>query len=134
MDGSGVILRDGAVVDNSATRPVEDDSDLLATSLDSDPNAENYRDVKQNERGIRVIIDRRRDDLLTVFGKATLTDRYLMPGEEFQDLFARVAMHYADDSEHAQRLYDYMSRHWFMPSTPVLSVGSTWWRHRKLLG
>jgi len=125
MDGSGVILRDGAVVDNSATRPVEDDSDLLATSLDSDPNAEDYRDVKQNERGIRVIIDRRRDDLLTVFGKATLTDRYLMPGEEFQDLFARVAMHYADDSEHAQRLYDYMSRHWFMPSTPVLSNGGT---------
>jgi ribonucleoside-diphosphate reductase alpha chain len=125
MDGSVVILRDGAVVDNSATRPVEDDSDLLATSLDSDPNAEDYRDVKQNERGIRVIIDRRRDDLLTVFGKATLTDRYLMPGEEFQDLFARVAMHYADDSEHAQRLYNYMSRHWFMPSTPVLSNGGT---------
>jgi ribonucleoside-diphosphate reductase alpha chain len=125
MDGSGVILRDGPVVDNSATRPVEDDSDLLATSLDSDPNAQDYRDVKQNERGIRVTIDRRRDDLLTVFGKATLTDRYLMPGEEFQDLFARVAMHYADDSEHAQRLYDYMSRHWFMPSTPVLSNGGT---------
>jgi ribonucleoside-diphosphate reductase alpha chain len=125
MDGSGVILRDGPVVDNSATRPVEDDSDLLATSLDSDPNAQDYRDVKQNERGIRVTIDRRRDDLLTVFGKATLTDRYLMPGEEFQDLFARVAMHYADNSEHAQRLYDYMSRHWFMPSTPVLSNGGT---------
>jgi ribonucleoside-diphosphate reductase alpha chain len=112
-------------VDNSATRPVEDGSDLLATSFDSDSNAQDYRDVKQNERGIRVIIDRRRDDLLTVFGKATLTDRYLMPGEEFQDLFARVAMHYADDSEHAQRLYDYMSQHWFMPSTPVLSNGGT---------
>ena len=125
MDGSGVVLRDGAVVDNSATRPVEDDSDLLATSLDSDPDAQDYRDVKQNERGIRVIIDRRRDDLLTDFGKTTLTDRYLMPGEEFQDLFARVAMHYADDSEHAQRLYDYMSRHWFMPSTPILSNGGT---------
>jgi ribonucleoside-diphosphate reductase alpha chain len=125
MDGSGVILRDGAVVDNSATRLVEDGSDLLATSLDSNSNAQDYRDVKQNERGIRVIIDRRRDDLLTVFGKATLTDRYLMPGEEFQDLFARVAMHYADDSEHAQRLYDYMSQHWFMPSTPVLSNGGT---------
>jgi ribonucleoside-diphosphate reductase alpha chain len=125
MDGSGVILRDGAVVDNSATKLVKDDSDLLATSLDSNSDAQDYRDVKQNERGIRVIIDRRRDDLLTVFGKATLTDRYLMPGEEFQDLFARVAMHYADDSEHAQRLYDYMSQHWFMPSTPVLSNGGT---------
>ena len=125
MDGSGVILRDGAAVDNSATRLVKDGSDLLATSLDSNSDAQDYRDVKQNERGIRVIIDRRRDDLLTVFGKATLTDRYLMPGEEFQDLFARVAIHYADDSEHAQRLYDHMSRHWFMPSTPVLSNGGT---------
>ena len=125
MDGSGVILRDGAVVDNSATKLVKDGSDLLATSLDSNSDAQDYRDVKQNERGTRVVIDRRRDDLLTVFGKATLTDRYLMPGEEFQDLFARVAMHYADDSEHAQRLYDYMSQHWFMPSTPVLSNGGT---------
>jgi ribonucleoside-diphosphate reductase alpha chain len=125
MDGSGVILRDGEVVDNSVTRLVEENSDLLATSLDANPNAPDYRDLKQNERGIRVAIDRRRDDLLTVFGKATLADRYLMPNEDFQDLFARVAMHYGDDSGHAQRLYDYMSQHWFMPSTPVLSNGGT---------
>jgi ribonucleoside-diphosphate reductase alpha chain len=125
MDGTGVILRDGEVVDNSVTRLVEENSDLLATSLDANPNAPDYRDLKQNERGIRVAIDRRRDDLLTVFGKATLADRYLMPNEDFQDLFARVAMHYGDDSGHAQRLYDYMSQHWFMPSTPVLSNGGT---------
>src|SRR3546814_13357561 len=48
-----------------------------------------------------------------------------MPGESFQDLFARVAAHYADDSDHAQRLYDYISRLWFMPATPVLSNGGT---------
>lgn len=82
-------------------------------------------DIAQNERGITVRIDRRRDDNLTVFGKATLRDRYLLPGEDFQDLFARVAMHFADDSAHAQRLYDYISRLWFMPSTPVLSNGGT---------
>ncbi len=35
--------------------------------------------------------------LLTPFGKATLTDRYLMPGESFQDMFARVSCAYADD-------------------------------------
>ncbi len=34
-------------------------------------------------------LERTRDDLLTDFGKATLTDRYLMPGESFQDMFAR---------------------------------------------
>jgi len=70
-------------------------------------------------------LDRARDALLTPFGKATLTDRYLMPGESFQDMFARVSCAYADDVHHAQRLYDYMSRLWFMPATPILSNGGT---------
>src|SRR2546423_533070 len=68
-------------------------------------------------------LDRARDDLLTVFGKATLSDRYLLPGESFQDMFARVSCAFADDVAHAQRLYDAMSRLWFMPATPVLSNG-----------
>ncbi len=72
-----------------------------------------------------VRIDRSRDVLLTDFGKATLTDRYLMPGEDFQDLFARVASQYGDNRAHAQRIYDYMSKLWFMPATPVLSNGGT---------
>ena len=70
-------------------------------------------------------LDRRRDALLTDFGKATLEDRYLMPGESFQDLFVRVACAFADDLAHAQRLYDAMSRLWFMPATPILSNGGT---------
>jgi len=82
-------------------------------------------EVYQNERGIRVTLDRGRDALLTRFGKETLKDRYLMPGESWQDLFARVAGHFADDSAHAQRLYDYISKLWFMPATPVLSNGGT---------
>lgn len=82
-------------------------------------------DVAQVERGNRVQIDRSRDDKLTEFGKATLTDRYLLPEEGFQDLFARVAMYYGDDSAHAQRIYDYISKLWFMPSTPILSNGGT---------
>ena len=68
-------------------------------------------------------IDRTRDDLLTEFGKTTMEDRYLLPGESFQDMFARVARTYADDADHAQRIYDYISRLWFMPATPVLSNG-----------
>ncbi len=48
-----------------------------------------------------------------------------MPGEEFQDLFARVASYYGDDAAHAQRIYDYISKLWFMPATPVLSNGGT---------
>ena len=72
-----------------------------------------------------VQVDRSRDALLTDFGRATLDDRYLMPGEGYQDLFARVASFYGDDADHAQRLYDYISRLWFMPATPVLSNGGT---------
>ncbi|HWW63655.1 MAG TPA: ribonucleoside-diphosphate reductase subunit alpha, partial [Sphingomonadaceae bacterium] len=72
-----------------------------------------------------IVADPQRDALLTEFGKETLTDRYLLPGESFQDLFARVADCYADDEEHAQRLYDYISKLWFMPATPVLSNGGT---------
>ncbi|MEK6637208.1 MAG: ribonucleoside-diphosphate reductase subunit alpha, partial [Pseudomonadota bacterium] len=70
-------------------------------------------------------IDRSRDALLTEFGKDTLKDRYLLPGENYQDLFVRVASAYADDQEHAQRIYDYISKLWFMPATPILSNGGT---------
>jgi ribonucleoside-diphosphate reductase alpha chain len=66
---------------------------------------------------------RARDDLLTDFGKKTLVDRYLLPEETYQDMFSRVSEAYADDTAHAQRLYDYMSKLWFMPATPVLSNG-----------
>jgi len=70
-----------------------------------------------------VVTDPSRDAVLTDFGKTTLDDRYLLPGESYQDMFARVATSYADDSDHAQRIYDYISRLWFMPATPVLSNG-----------
>ena len=73
----------------------------------------------------QVRVDKSRDALLTDFGRATLDDRYLLPGETYQDLFARVASYYGDSTAHAQRLYDYISKMWFMPSTPVLSNGGT---------
>jgi ribonucleoside-diphosphate reductase alpha chain len=78
-----------------------------------------------SERRFAVTTDSSRDALLTDFGKETLQDRYLLPGESYQDLFARVAAAYADDQPHAQRIYDYISRLWFMPATPVLSNGGT---------
>ena len=79
----------------------------------------------QNEKGITIKIDRSKDSNLTNFGKATLSDRYLNEGESYQDLFARVASTYADDNLHAQRIYNYISNLWFMPSTPVLSNAGT---------
>ncbi|MBA4088605.1 MAG: ribonucleotide-diphosphate reductase subunit alpha [Novosphingobium sp.] len=80
---------------------------------------------KVNPRRFSIVTDDSRDARLTDFGKDTLDDRYLLPGEKYQDLFARVADAYADDQEHAQRLYDYISKLWFMPATPVLSNGGT---------
>jgi len=71
----------------------------------------------------KVEVDRTRDALLTDFGRTTLEDRYLLAGESYQDMFARVATAFCDDAEHAQRIYDYISNLWFMPSTPVLSNG-----------
>ncbi len=71
----------------------------------------------------KVEVDRSRDALLTEFGKTTLEDRYLLAGESYQDMFARVATAFADDADHAQRIYDYISNLWFMPATPVLSNG-----------
>jgi ribonucleoside-diphosphate reductase alpha chain len=71
----------------------------------------------------KIRTDPSRDALLTDFGKTTLDDRYLLIGETYQDMFARVATAYADDLDHAQRIYDYISKLWFMPATPVLSNG-----------
>ncbi len=85
----------------------------------------NETELFQNQRGITIKIDRSRDSNLTEFGKATLSDRYVGANESYQDLFARVASHYADDNLHAQRIYNYISNLWFMPATPVLSNGGT---------
>lgn len=87
-------------------------------------------------------LDPSKDSLLTDFGKIAMKNQYLQNGESIQELFERVAstygdreggrlhpdqenfflcaQQYADSDSHSQRLYNYMSRHWFMPATPVL--------------
>ncbi len=76
-------------------------------------------------KSFNINIDYKKDDNLSIFGKAVLKDRYLMPAETPQDLFARVASYYGNDEAHANRLYGYISNLWFMPSTPILSNGGT---------
>jgi ribonucleoside-diphosphate reductase alpha chain len=105
---------DGAAMDGAAKQST-------AKIFKSKPGDSKVVDVRRFD----VVTDNARDELLTEFGKETLKDRYLLPGENYQDLFARVASAYADDQDHAQRLYDYISRLWFMPATPVLSNGGT---------
>lgn len=71
-------------------------------------------------------LDYNRDSYLSEFSIKTLNDRYMVEAESSpQDAFARAATAFADDEEHAQRLYDYASKLWFMFSTPVLSNGGT---------
>jgi ribonucleoside-diphosphate reductase alpha chain len=73
-----------------------------------------------------MLVDYGRDRLLSKFGIQTLQDRYMVDRESSpQDAFARAATAFADDENHAQRLYDYASNLWFMFSTPILSNGGT---------
>jgi ribonucleoside-diphosphate reductase alpha chain len=81
--------------------------------------------TKAKKQKYKVKTYEKRNDLLTPFGKAVLKDRYLLEGEDYQDLFARVASYYADSQEHANNMYDYISKLWFMPATPILSNGGT---------
>ena len=56
-------------------------------------------------------IDYSQDSLLTEFSLRTLQDRYMVAGETSpQEAFARAAEAFADDDDHAQRLYDYASK------------------------
>lgn len=101
---------------------------IEAAKIERSAAKERGKPVRQDERPklqlVRKIeVDHSRDALLTDFGKTTLQDRYLLPGESYQDMFARVATAYADDADHGQRIYDYISNLWFMPATPVLSNG-----------
>ena len=71
-------------------------------------------------------IDYSRDKLFDEFSMRTLEDRYMVADETSpQQAFARAAKVFSDDDDHAQRLYDYVSNHWFMFATPLLSNGGT---------
>jgi ribonucleoside-diphosphate reductase alpha chain len=95
------------------------------TTNSSNKNSKIAEKNVNSNKDFKININIKKDERLSNFGKAVLKDRYLMPDESFQDLFARVASYYADDQAHANRIYDYISNLWFMPATPVLSNGGT---------
>lgn len=71
-----------------------------------------------------VSIDLNRDELLDVLGLNRLKESYMKEEEESpQERFAFVSKTFSSNPEHAQRLYDYSSRHWLSYSTPILSYG-----------
>ena len=89
---------------------------ITAKSEQSTSASELRRGKPRANSDLRIVegitIDPSRDANLTEFGKKTLEDRYLLPGESFQGMFARVSTAYADDADHAQRIYDYISKLW----------------------
>ena len=72
--------------------------------------------------GIRV--DYSRDNLFDELGKLRLKESYMRDDEVSpQERFAYVSKSFGSNTEHAQRLYEYSSRHWLSYSTPILSFG-----------
>ena len=73
-----------------------------------------------------ITIDKTRDALFDDHGMKRLKESYMLDSEESpQERFAFVSSAFASNQEHAQRLYDYSSKHWLSYSTPILSFGRT---------
>ena len=71
-----------------------------------------------------VSIDLNRDELLDVLGLNRLKESYMKEEEGSpQERFAFVSKTFGTDMQHAQRLYEYSSKHWLSYSTPILSYG-----------
>jgi len=72
--------------------------------------------------GIKV--DFSRDSLFDELGLLRLRESYMKDDEVSpQERFAFVCKTFGSDEKHAQRLYEYASKHWLSYSTPILSFG-----------
>jgi ribonucleoside-diphosphate reductase alpha chain len=72
--------------------------------------------------GIKV--DYSRDNLFDALGLMRLKESYMKDDEQSpQERFAYVSKQFGSNEEHAQRLYEYSSKHWLSYSTPILSFG-----------
>ena len=69
-------------------------------------------------------IDLERDKLFDELGIKRLQESYMKDDEKSpQERFAYVSKAFGSNPEHAQRLYEYSSKHWLSYSTPILSFG-----------
>jgi len=69
-------------------------------------------------------VDYSRDNLFDELGLKRLKESYMKDEEKSpQERFAYVSLAFGSNSEHAQRLYEYSSKHWLSYSTPILSFG-----------
>jgi ribonucleoside-diphosphate reductase alpha chain len=80
--------------------------------------------AKETYLGIE--IDLSRDELFDELGMARLKESYMREDETSpQQRFAFVSKTFSSNPEHAQRLYEYSSKHWLSYSTPILAYGRT---------
>lgn len=71
-----------------------------------------------------IVVDYDRDKLFSEHGLDRLKESYVASGEKSpQERFAFVSKTFASNPEHAQRLYEYSSKHWLSYATPLLSFG-----------
>ena len=71
-----------------------------------------------------ITIDPNKDSLFDQLGVMRLKESYMTEDEiSPQERFAFVSKTFGSNIEHAQRLYDYVSKHWLSYSTPILSYG-----------
>ena len=71
-----------------------------------------------------ITINPARDNLFDELGIARLKESYMLDNElSPQERFAYVSKTFSSNNEHAQRLYEYSSKHWLSYSTPILSYG-----------
>ena len=76
------------------------------------------------ETYLGIEIDRSRDQLFDELGLKRLRESYMREDETSpQERFAFVSLTFSSNLEHAQRLYEYASKHWLSYSTPILSFG-----------
>lgn len=126
------MARHASVIDALSSNDLADARDILLedvlkkTAGRGSWDSPQYRGDAGVQRKITLRPDR--NALLTYFGLENLRDRYFLKDaagqivEDPQVFFARVACGMAKgELTHAQRLYDAMSRNWFMPATPVLT-------------
>ncbi len=71
-----------------------------------------------------IVVDYTRDNLFDELGVKRLKESYMKEGEHSpQERFAYVSKAFSSNAAHAQRLYNYSSKHWLSYSTPILSFG-----------
>ena len=69
-------------------------------------------------------VDYSRDSLFDQLGLTRLKESYMKEDEVSpQERFAYVSSTFGSNADHAQRLYEYSSKHWLSYSTPILSFG-----------